>query len=74
MRYKIAIVISVILVLSGFGIKFSSADNEIDVVEYGEYCLLDIDNASYLYNPGYPILPYYTKTYTFPAGTKINEI
>ncbi len=34
----------------------------------------DIEDALTYYNEGYPVLPYYVKTYEFPAGTKIKKI
>ncbi|RLF52159.1 MAG: hypothetical protein DRN11_01575, partial [Thermoplasmata archaeon] len=55
-------------------IETSLEINEIKEISNGNYCILQLENALYMYNEGYPILPYYVKTYTYPAGTKINEI
>ncbi len=46
----------------------------IHISNTNDYCILQLENALYMYSEGYPILPYYVKTYTYPAGTKINEI
>ncbi|RLF32505.1 MAG: hypothetical protein DRN07_04845, partial [Thermoplasmata archaeon] len=46
----------------------------LDIEDHGTYCMIRIPDAEYLYNDGYPMLPYYTRTYTFPAGTSINDI
>ena len=57
-------------------LPFIRAENDDDLltIDNGNYCILQLENALYMYNEGYPILPYYVKTYTYPAGTKINEI
>ena len=41
----------------------------------GEYVSIDIDEANtYLRTAGKPMLPVYIKTYTFPRGTKIQNV
>ena len=57
-------------------LPFIRAENDDDLltIDNGNYCILQLENALYMYNEGYPILPYYVKTFTYPAGTKINEI
>ncbi|MCD6330827.1 MAG: hypothetical protein J7L80_01330, partial [Thermoplasmata archaeon] len=45
---------------------------EIKEVDANNYCILQLENALYMHQEGYPMLPYYVKTYTYPAGTKIN--
>ena len=45
-----------------------------EIVDTISYSHVIMKNAKYLHTSGYPILPYYTKTYTFPLGTKINSI
>ena len=43
--------------------------------EKEKYLTIDIKEANtYLIHPGTPLLPVFTKTYTFPFGTKIIEI
>jgi len=49
-------------------------DNDLQVVDNGKYCIISMENALYMHQEGYPMLPYYVKTYTYPAGTKINGI
>ena len=39
-----------------------------------DYAYINMPDCLYLHKEGYPILPYYVKTYEFPAGTKINGI
>jgi len=39
--------------------------------ENGEYLNVVMENARYLHRAGEPVLPYYTKTYYFPLGTRV---
>ena len=44
-------------------------------INYDEnYARIHLENAAYTHNPGYPMLPMYTRTYTFPLGTEIGNI
>lgn len=42
-----------------------------ELVEEGGYTKISMENAYYLHSPGEPMLPYYTKVYYFPLGTKV---
>ncbi len=44
---------------------------EIEIKETNGYISILLENANYLHYPGKPMLPYYTKVYYFPLGTKI---
>lgn len=44
------------------------------IEENGEYTYVTLAECSSMYTEGYPLVPYLTKTYTFPLGTKINAI
>ncbi|RLF41975.1 MAG: peptidase C25 [Thermoplasmata archaeon] len=45
------------------------------ITKFSDSILIEVKEAnSYLYLPGNPILPVYTKTYKFPFGTKIDNI
>ena len=73
MQRKLAFLLTIFLI-SG-GIYFVKGNNnDLLTIDNGNYCILQLENALYMYNEGYPILPYYVKTFTYPAGTKINEI
>ncbi len=48
--------------------------SDVQIKENNEYVNVIVDDCKYLRNDGYPMLPYYVKTYTFPVGTKIEEI
>ncbi|HDN96151.1 MAG TPA: hypothetical protein ENG71_03710, partial [Thermoplasmatales archaeon] len=73
MQRKLAFLLTIFLI-SG-GIYFVKGNNnDLLTIDNGNYCILQLENALYMYSEGYPILPYYVKTYTYPAGTKINEI
>ena len=74
MKYRWATVVVTLLLLSGFGVHNASKGVPLDIEDHGTYCMIRIPDAEYLYNDGYPMLPYYTRTYTFPAGTSINDI
>ncbi len=47
---------------------------EPQVLEGGQYSYVIMEDANYMHEEGYPILPYYIKTYTFPLGTKIKDV
>ena len=42
-----------------------------DIVESNGYASIVVNDANYLHNAGYPMMPYKTKVYYFPLGTKI---
>jgi len=76
-----------IFVLSGLGaVAVNDFENEKNICEKisfskpiikekNEYISIDISNAnSYIMKQGKPLLPSYVKTFTFPAGTKINSV
>ncbi len=73
MKRKIAVIFTIILVLGIAGIK--SAPNKTyenkDISYVNGYCVI---SGSHILKPNYPMLPYKVKSYTFPAGTKINKI
>jgi len=50
-----------------------SYDN-FSVEEDGAYATIALEGCTYMHREGFPMLPYYTKTYTFPAGTKIQDV
>ncbi|HEC76804.1 MAG TPA: hypothetical protein ENI33_06060, partial [Thermoplasmatales archaeon] len=55
-------------------IKENIAIKDFSINERGEYSTIEIEGCNYIHNAGYPMLPYYTKVYKFPAGTKINYV
>jgi len=58
-----------------FQIEEVTCFSELKYKSEGEYISVDIDEAStFLMNAGKPMLPVYTKTYTFPIGTKILDV
>ncbi|MCD6171459.1 MAG: hypothetical protein J7J36_03465, partial [Thermoplasmata archaeon] len=42
------------------------------IVNAGKYINIFAENANYMHDAGKPMLPYYTKIYYFPLGTKIS--
>ena len=50
------------------------AINERHIIDEGDFIKIIEKNASYLYNPGYPILPYKIKNYVFSKNTIIRKI
>jgi len=42
------------------------------IVDAGKYINIFAENANYMHDAGKPMLPYYTKIYYFPLGTKIS--
>jgi len=74
MRYGIALLVVALLVVAGAGFQRVSGDEGINIISEGNYCLISLENSSYLLNPGYPILPYYTEEHVFPFGTRIKEV
>jgi len=85
---KIApLIIVVILILSGFGaVAISDNSNERDlfhkanfsepiIQDQGQYITIDLPGSTtYTSQPGNPILPTYSKLFTFPVGTRITDI
>lgn len=78
-----------ILVISGFGAVAIPGKNENKpfesieticfsdpvIIEEKQNIRIEIENAnSYLSLPGYPLLPSYIKTYTFPFGTSVKNV
>ncbi|HHF56049.1 MAG TPA: hypothetical protein ENL42_03940, partial [Thermoplasmatales archaeon] len=61
MKYRIALVVSAALVLSGLSINFSSGSGNIHFIESNGYLIPYIENASYEMREGYPLTPYFTK-------------
>ena len=74
MRYGIALLVTALVVLSGFNFKVSSEDNSFQIITEGNYDIIYMENASLTHKTGYPMLPYKTKTYTFPLGTRIKDV
>lgn len=86
MKKIIAIILVGILSISGFGAVAISGDRSIEVegilqcsepkiLENEHYLSISLQEAdTYLNNPGQPVLPVITKTYTFPIGTIISEV
>ncbi|HEC88005.1 MAG TPA: hypothetical protein ENI52_01665, partial [Thermoplasmata archaeon] len=58
----------------GFSISPHINFEDFSINEEGEYSTIEIEGCNYIHHAGYPMLPYYTKVYTFPAGTKINFV
>jgi len=49
--------------------------SQVSVISDGEYLNLEISEANDLLGiPGSPQLPYFTKTYVYPFGTKILDV
>ena len=48
--------------------------SQFEIVDHGEYNTILLEGCSSMYRDGYPLLPYYTQTYVYPAGTKINAV
>jgi len=74
MKYGIALLVAALLVFSGAGFYRVSGENNISIIPSGDYCMVYLNNASYALNPGYPIIPYYTREYVFPFGTIIKGV
>ena len=86
MRKIIPFLILGILVLSGLGAvnateeesdyeKISLTFTKPKINDENQYATVTVDETnSYLLETGYPILPYYTHTFTFPVGTKIISV
>ena len=73
---KLAIFVACLFIMipvkiDGIDDKFSS---RISIIENDDYTYIVANNSYYLHEEGYPILPYYVKTYEFPIGTKIKRI
>ena len=72
--------------LQAFGLSEEKVDLKYNLVESvffsdpiikenGQNLILEVENTnSYTNEPGYPILPIYSKTYNFPIGTKIDDV
>ena len=89
MKKILPILLVGILVISGFGAVAIPGGNENKpfesieticfsdpvIIEEKQNIRIEIENAnSYLSLPGYPLLPSYIKTYTFPFGTSVKNI
>lgn len=87
MKKSIAIVIVGILVISGLGAVALPQNNEImtqsatwsisdhSIVEQEQYITVSLDEATgTLMETGKPMIPVFVKSFTFPLGTKINDI
>jgi len=89
MKFKIlTILIIAFLLFSGIGVTAVNLENNNEqsfssklmfskkTITYdGEYFSIDLDNTnSFLMDSGKPMLPSYTKTFTFPMGTKIKNV
>ena len=88
MKKILPIVIVGILVISGLGavaisesksipekIEFNEKISKPFIEEKEEYIVIDFEEStSFLIDDGKPMIPVTTKTFTFPAGTKINNI
>ncbi len=82
-KIKIIIVIFCIATLV-LPIQLSMADEDIiewsisvekpKIEEKNEYVLVKLKDCSFLMETGKPIIPMITKTFTFPAGTKITDV
>jgi len=85
---KVSLLVVGILVLSGFGASAISESNNKEMIvlesitftepiiqEHDQYVEVRLDGAtSYLREPGSPLLPIYTKLFTFPVGTTIKDV
>jgi hypothetical protein len=86
MKKNLAIIIGCIIIISSISAvalpKQSSQQQKETIIcsdpmifEDASYCSILLSEATtYLKNPGQPILPILTKTFTFPIGTIISEI
>ncbi len=45
---------------------------DFETIEHGDYEVIKCSDANYIHKEGYPSLPYKTKTYYFPLGTKVS--
>jgi len=89
MKKVLPILLVGILVISGFGAVAIPGRNENKpfesieticfsdpvIIEEKQNIRIEIENAnSYLSLPGYPLLPSYITTYTFPVGTQVDDV
>jgi len=88
MKLKIVpLFVAIFLLISGFGsISLSEKSVELvefdivkcsqpEIFEYGDYVSIALDEATtYLKNPGQPVLPVVSKTYSFKIGTIISDV
>lgn len=89
MKKIIAGFVAVFLIINGIGAIAVESSNEekqfvknetihfsnIELISQDHKIKIEMDNTnSYLSIPGYPILPTYLKTFTFPLGTRINTV
>lgn len=72
MKTSVAIILSVMLVMSSIVVINKSNSFEIKILDKGKYCLIEGEN--YILKDGYPMLPYEIKEYEFPFGTTIKNI
>ena len=63
----------VILILLSF-FSLNGEEKRLEIKDLGNYCFIEMENASYLIKPNYPILPYYAEVYTFPFNRRIKEV
>jgi len=85
---KVSLLVVGILVLSGFGASAISEGSNKEMIalesitfsepiiqEHDQYVEVRLDEAtSYLRELGKPLLPIYTKLFTFPVGTTIKDV
>ena len=88
MNRIIPIVLVGVLVISGFGVSAFSHHSEDEpriselvvfsepiISDTNQYIKIDVAEAeSYLQEPGSPLLPIYTKRFSFPFGTRITDV
>lgn len=77
MKKFIAILLSLVFIVPTVSHSDEIRSKEMfsfDIKKYNDYAYITSEDCKYLYNAGCPILPYYTKLYTFPLGTKIRRI
>jgi hypothetical protein len=85
---KTSLMVIGILIVSGFGINAVSKNDGNEIIQsdfisfsepllqdHNQYITVNIDEtSSYAREPGNPLLPTFTKLYTFPIGTVIKEV
>ena len=87
MRKLIVIMITGFLLLNGLVVLGSSGDSSQhmtavlefsipNIMDRGEYVAVKLvdSSSSFLLNPGKPAIPMFTKTFTFPIGTRIINV
>ncbi len=65
---------SLSMAMDASALKEKMSFPEPQILHGTSYSYVIMENANYMRDEGYPLLPYYTKSYTFPLGTKIKDV